>query len=233
MCPPPCARGAARTAGVPRGRVYGGACSSGAVARGVTLIRSATHSGEWRNWQTRRLQVPVSERMWGFKSPLAHPDRRVLRWYVLASWAEALWRGARRGRSRRSAAWGRWSSARSSRAPWRPVPVPRVERVSPSTPMPPPRTTSPPVRSSRAARTTAGASRGRTCDVTVDGDVDDSIQYPADYDLVLTGELDGVPGDESCVPELLTQADWDTDFPHVNAPPYSAMTESPARAPTS
>ena len=30
------------------------------------------HSGEWRNWQTRRIQVPVSERMWGFKSPLAH-----------------------------------------------------------------------------------------------------------------------------------------------------------------
>ena len=29
----------------------------------------ALHSGEWRNWQTRRLQVPVSERMWGFKSP--------------------------------------------------------------------------------------------------------------------------------------------------------------------
>ena len=29
-------------------------------------------SGEWRNWQTRRIQVPVSERMWGFKSPLAH-----------------------------------------------------------------------------------------------------------------------------------------------------------------
>src|SRR2546421_6070520 len=28
--------------------------------------------GEWRNWQTRRIQVPVSERMWGFKSPLAH-----------------------------------------------------------------------------------------------------------------------------------------------------------------
>src|SRR5215470_6068670 len=32
--------------------------------------------GEWRNWQTRRLQVPVSERMWGFKSPLAHRRRR-------------------------------------------------------------------------------------------------------------------------------------------------------------
>ncbi len=29
-------------------------------------------SGEWRNRQTRRIQVPVSERMWGFKSPLAH-----------------------------------------------------------------------------------------------------------------------------------------------------------------
>jgi hypothetical protein len=28
--------------------------------------------GEWRNWQTRRLQVPVSSRSWGFKSPLAH-----------------------------------------------------------------------------------------------------------------------------------------------------------------
>ena len=29
-------------------------------------------SGEWRNWQTRRLQVPVFERMCGFKSRLAH-----------------------------------------------------------------------------------------------------------------------------------------------------------------
>src|ERR1035437_9320414 len=26
-------------------------------------------------WQTRWLQVPVSERAWGFKSPLAHPWR--------------------------------------------------------------------------------------------------------------------------------------------------------------
>ena len=32
----------------------------------------AGHSGEWRNWQTRRIQVPVSERMCGFKSRLAH-----------------------------------------------------------------------------------------------------------------------------------------------------------------
>ena len=29
-------------------------------------------TGEWRNWQTRRIQVPVSERTWGFNSPLAH-----------------------------------------------------------------------------------------------------------------------------------------------------------------
>ena len=33
------------------------------------------HSGEWRNWQTRRIQVPVSVRMWGFKSPLAHNNQ--------------------------------------------------------------------------------------------------------------------------------------------------------------
>jgi hypothetical protein len=38
----------------------------------MRALLSALHSGEWRNWQTRRLQVPVSERMWGFKSPLAH-----------------------------------------------------------------------------------------------------------------------------------------------------------------
>src|SRR5579885_2554086 len=29
-------------------------------------------SGEWRNRQTRWLQVPVTARSWGFKSPLAH-----------------------------------------------------------------------------------------------------------------------------------------------------------------
>ena len=29
-------------------------------------------SREWRNWQTRWLQVPVPARAWGFKSPLAH-----------------------------------------------------------------------------------------------------------------------------------------------------------------
>ena len=30
-------------------------------------------SGEWRNWQTRRIQVPVGASSWGFNSPLAHP----------------------------------------------------------------------------------------------------------------------------------------------------------------
>ncbi len=29
-------------------------------------------------WQTRRLQVPVFERMWGFKSPLAHQKSAVV-----------------------------------------------------------------------------------------------------------------------------------------------------------
>ena len=29
-------------------------------------------SGEWRNRQTRRLQMPVFARTWGFKPPLAH-----------------------------------------------------------------------------------------------------------------------------------------------------------------
>lgn len=46
--------------------------------------------GEWRNWQTRRLQVPVSLGSWGFKSPLAHqvystyPRRRRRRGALLA-----------------------------------------------------------------------------------------------------------------------------------------------------
>jgi hypothetical protein len=31
-----------------------------------------THSREWRNRQTRWIQVPVPERVWGFNSPLAH-----------------------------------------------------------------------------------------------------------------------------------------------------------------
>ena len=30
--------------------------------------------GQVAEWQTRWLQVPVFERTWGFKSPLAHQD---------------------------------------------------------------------------------------------------------------------------------------------------------------
>jgi hypothetical protein len=42
------------------------------VGASVKWTIVAGFKGEWRNWQTRRLQVPVSEKMWGFKSPLAH-----------------------------------------------------------------------------------------------------------------------------------------------------------------
>ncbi len=37
---------------------------------------------EWRNWQTRRLQVPVTARPCGFKSHLLH-KRRGCRWHPL------------------------------------------------------------------------------------------------------------------------------------------------------
>ena len=39
----------------------------GALAFGAPLARVA-------EWQTRQLQVLVSERAWGFKSPLAHDE---------------------------------------------------------------------------------------------------------------------------------------------------------------
>ena len=45
------------------------------VPRGTLFFSS----GEWRNWQTRRIQVPVIARSWGFKSPLAHQGFRPLR----------------------------------------------------------------------------------------------------------------------------------------------------------
>ena len=46
--------------------------SDGGRPRRGALSFPSCHSGEWRNWQTRWLQVPVSVRTWGFKSPLAH-----------------------------------------------------------------------------------------------------------------------------------------------------------------
>ena len=36
----------------------------------------ASHLREWRNRQTRTVQVRVSERTWGFNSPLAHNSPR-------------------------------------------------------------------------------------------------------------------------------------------------------------
>ncbi len=52
------------------------------------MYRCPVHSGEWRNWQTRWLQVPVRETSWGFKSPLAHHE----------SPAQSVWEVAQIGR---------------------------------------------------------------------------------------------------------------------------------------
>ena len=62
-CLPPAARAGARTPGVPRGRVYRCTPAGHWAARRLPCRTP----GEWRNWQTRRLQVPVSARTWGFK----------------------------------------------------------------------------------------------------------------------------------------------------------------------
>ena len=48
---------------------------SGAVGAAQTVASdwyAPLFTREWRNWQTRRIQVPVPARAWGFKSPLAH-----------------------------------------------------------------------------------------------------------------------------------------------------------------
>ena len=51
----------------------GGTCTVEAYASGSRAAATMGFpTGEWRNWQTRRIQVPVSERTWGFNSPLAH-----------------------------------------------------------------------------------------------------------------------------------------------------------------
>ena len=36
---------------------------------------NARSRGEWRNWQTRYVQVVVAARLWRFKSSLAHQTR--------------------------------------------------------------------------------------------------------------------------------------------------------------
>src|SRR4051795_7967811 len=54
-----------------------GSSTSAAYGAATPTATIPVPTGEWRNWQTRRIQVPVSERTWGFNSPLAHP--RLLR----------------------------------------------------------------------------------------------------------------------------------------------------------
>jgi hypothetical protein len=45
------------------------------------MPRASIGEREWRNWQTRTVQVRVPVRAWGFKSPLAHhADGVNLRW---------------------------------------------------------------------------------------------------------------------------------------------------------
>src|SRR5688500_11835850 len=57
------------SAGRPAGRRRVGRRAGRWGPSGTVIGRSP---GEWRNRQTRWLQVPVSARTWGFKSPLAH-----------------------------------------------------------------------------------------------------------------------------------------------------------------
>jgi hypothetical protein len=61
-----------RSPGCPAWRDLGPSDGQAWIRRVDLRVTFPGRSGEWRNWQTRRIQVPVSERMWGFKSPLAH-----------------------------------------------------------------------------------------------------------------------------------------------------------------
>ena len=76
--PPSCARPcltahlAGAGAGTPRASLtagFGVGCTAGHV------LTSSGCSREWRNRQTRTVQVRVPERTWGFNSPLAHTSR--------------------------------------------------------------------------------------------------------------------------------------------------------------
>ena len=51
-------------------------CTVATPAMGASLVPCSL-TREWRNWQTRRIQVPVPARAWGFKSPLAHSTQCV------------------------------------------------------------------------------------------------------------------------------------------------------------
>ena len=107
------------------GRCYAATGSwdgTGSPESGVPLPLAAScaaslprfHSGEWRNWQTRWLQVPVSVRTWGFKSPLAHASR----WHgferspTCSARTLGAWRASGRSRSSSPTWSGRPSCAR-------------------------------------------------------------------------------------------------------------------------
>ena len=49
------------------------------------LVTFRSSLGRVAKWQTRWLQVPVFERMWGFKSPLAH-EQAPLRRGLVSFW---------------------------------------------------------------------------------------------------------------------------------------------------
>ena len=61
-------------------------------ASGPTALVRSPLTREWRNWQTRRIQVPVPARVWGFKSPLAHDvnGRRLLLTSLLTAGTGAM-----------------------------------------------------------------------------------------------------------------------------------------------
>ena len=62
-------------------------CAAGAVAgsgwvtsgfrAGPACVLAFSGAREWRNRQTRTVQVRVPERVWGFNSPLAHQHDRL------------------------------------------------------------------------------------------------------------------------------------------------------------
>src|SRR6187431_2685855 len=52
------------------------------------LLRLVSPLGRVAEWQTRWLQVPVFERMWGFKSPLAHSAKARAQLGLVMSAAE-------------------------------------------------------------------------------------------------------------------------------------------------
>ena len=69
----PAAKGPGNTQGGPRPRgPPPHSTSEGALAVGSVMYPLETTRASGGIWQTRRIQVPVSARTWGFKSPLAH-----------------------------------------------------------------------------------------------------------------------------------------------------------------